>query len=1262
MVVQTPVMFEGAANISQGEIKAYRRFAFPPALGDSTHDPFFSVEHAPDWITSRGYQLYLEHDDGGEAVGSWNPDNATPTQVRAYRAHMISEHYIGHRFFSLDNTDLWIRDLAFQAYMDTFHGSFDEYRTRQSTPFSSRAPSRSASSIGSRAPSRADSSFSAVDSRPSSRASVIPSSYAPSSRSSSPISFNNNATVLLDGEDDSLAALAPPRMAPMLEDALTPSLPADAPPTIAKSRKGKQKASSPGIRLTRELAVDEIVPISTIPATWTVPRVPAAYLVELHDSIDVLKVGNRTVAIDGFIRSEDQDSWGGSGGHAKGDVQAAGFLPDLTESILCRRCHLSCNGIYTCEFFDATLFADCQRYEPDEEAMRALWRLELDANEREAASEPGRIARLYAQIQHSRCKIKCDGVPILKEYLDGTLSSKPPFIGCTKWNWAERFDHRYLPISDNINLNTLRFVMDNDGHLPGPPLTLNATCSLTVHPRIGKGLQHCPYSHILDGKIRTGRIVHRKCSTQMIIFVPIDKSSPVGRKTIVIPRNPHNHPTHPKTKPSADDRNMLSRAVEAIGVVGLTPQNLLNASSTALVYEGQRVAAVSPAFMDNRKVRKFIEEQKRKDYPRGMGWDGVLHHLSTKEPLLPKSERYIHTAMSKNGFKLVVTMQPQIASHMHNTLALNIDFTFKRVDGTMNEWEVAGMTDRFNRRLTFGSLFCDTASTEAFTQLFIELFDTITQVTGKPLKLAPFFPDANCRIVMLDGEVPQALGLGHFLAIYNNPAISGINSRDPVELLSHCLKTCEIHFERHIDELPRDISRTVIHRLKSITHLTTQAEIDDWHEFCASQTHIDIKNWYAHKVANTWVLPSVNKYLSKISHENWDITPNQSNIAETAHAGRNAETSIGVGLLTAILQSQARDNVRATELLQIERDGVTRKRWNGVGNREKLSAQRKVWRMKATAIRNDQLNSYDSLKSDRDAGLEDNKASLERQKQFEAEIKSLQEEMKIDRHRSDLKEKVIMLRREIDEEKAGRREWALRRAEIDSELAKLRGGPLAGVRINGRRPAERPLDDAQTAPDASLVENEEDADLYGGVEIETDSSLNLQEPSTPFNTVEPSGADVTDISRFKPSSSNFPDLPQRSERQLWDSSFNIPSFLSSSADFLDPNEQFEQSGITDNDLEMNSYNPTEDFLSYLEDPVFLRNLEMGATSLNMEADLPQLPMPMPSSPITESSDLPSAYPEMQGPSKKRTREPEVDEANIVAGSRQRTKSRRALGQ
>jgi hypothetical protein len=55
-----------------------------------------------------------------------------------------------------------------------------------------------------------------------------------------------------------------------------------------------------------------------------------------------------------------------------------------------------------------------------------------------------------------------------------------------------------------------------------------------------------------------------------------------------------------------------------------------------------------------------------------------------------------------------------------------------------------------------------------------------------------------------------------------------------------------------------------------------------------------------HKLANPWILPSTNKFPSKISADSWDITPNHSNYIETAHAGRNAETAIGVGLLTGI--------------------------------------------------------------------------------------------------------------------------------------------------------------------------------------------------------------------------------------------------------------------------------------------------------------------------------------------------------------------------
>ncbi|KAJ6582568.1 hypothetical protein DFH09DRAFT_845153, partial [Mycena vulgaris] len=207
--------------------------------------------------------------------------------------------------------------------------------------------------------------------------------------------------------------------------------------------------------------------------------------------------------------------------------------------------------------------------------------------------------------------------------------------------------------------------------------------------------------------------------------------------------------------------------------------------------------------------------------------------------------------------------------------------------------------------LTFASLYSDKKTREAFTQLFTELFDTIHQVTGKQLKLARFFPDANCRVIVLDGEFPQAQGLADFLATYNDPSISNIFSRTPEDMLGSCLITilngnCAPYLACHIDELPIYIPKPTIQCLKSIMGYNSKKEIDAWHKFCRAQTDPAINNWYPHKLANPWILPSVNKFLSKISTANWDITPHHSNYVETAHARRNAETAIHVQLLTGI--------------------------------------------------------------------------------------------------------------------------------------------------------------------------------------------------------------------------------------------------------------------------------------------------------------------------------------------------------------------------
>ncbi|KAJ7713619.1 hypothetical protein B0H16DRAFT_1252776, partial [Mycena metata] len=503
----------------------------------------------------------------------------------------------------------------------------------------------------------------------------------------------------------------------------------------------------------------------------------------------------------------------------------------------------------------------------------------------------------------------------------------------------------------NVKELELRFVMEHGGLLPPSrqSANMNETCTFTTHPRIG--MKNCRFSHVVDGKIIPAQMQRRPCPTRMIIFIPVAKvveATPALRHKAILPlRNPHNHPMHPKIKPSTDDRSKLGAAVQAVGLTGLTASKLLNAPITSMVYDGNRVAEQSPAFADARKVRDFITEQKKKEHPHGMGWDGE-----------------------------------------------------------MDEWEVAGFVDRFQRRLTFASWYCNSKSRVAFAHLFFEFFDAVKRLTGETLKLAPFYPDAKCRIIMLDGEVAQAQGLGDFLVNYNNPEISGIS--------------------------------TVIDKLKSIIYLTTQEEIDEWHRFCKAQTHPAIQSWYQQKIANPWILPSVNKFLSNITDDNWDITPNHSNIAETAHAGRNKETSTGVGLLTGIMQSEERDGIIAAELIQFNHDGVSRHRFNGAGEREKLSAQRRIWASRKKANRNEQITGYETLKAEREQGIGDNKASIERQKTLDAEIKSLQQELQQDKRRTDLKERINELRRDTGEEAAGRREWAVRRAEIDKELEALR--------------------------------------------------------------------------------------------------------------------------------------------------------------------------------------------------------------------------------
>ena len=98
---------------------------------------------------------------------------------------------------------------------------------------------------------------------------------------------------------------------------------------------------------------------------------------------------------------------------------------------------------------------------------------------------------------------------------------------------------------------------------------------------------------------------------------------------------------------------------------------------------------------------------------------------------------------------------------------------------------------------TVARIYCNHKSRAAFSSVFDGFFTSVEKATGSPLRFKAFDPAGNILSIHLDMEAAQMQGLGDALLRINNPAVSGIDERNPEILVQHVLKACSIHFERY---------------------------------------------------------------------------------------------------------------------------------------------------------------------------------------------------------------------------------------------------------------------------------------------------------------------------------------------------------------------------------------------------------------------------------------------------------------------------------
>lgn len=146
---------------------------------------------------------------------------------------------------------------------------------------------------------------------------------------------------------------------------------------------------------------------------------------------------------------------------------------------------------------------------------------------------------------------------------------------------------------------------------------------------------------------------------------------------------------------------------------------LYSAPSTLAIL-GMPLSEKHDGFRNKRALQDAVRAGKEKEAPAGFQWNGMdisffqilfprLHlQIYSGEGVVDKYEQdlkslkpedqYIWHLRMEGTVKLIVTANPVLASLIHSAQYLVCDYTFKRMNGDLNEWEVAIWWGAMNER------------------------------------------------------------------------------------------------------------------------------------------------------------------------------------------------------------------------------------------------------------------------------------------------------------------------------------------------------------------------------------------------------------------------------------------------------------------------------------------------------------------------------------------------------------------------------------
>ncbi|KAF8146377.1 hypothetical protein K438DRAFT_2093770 [Mycena galopus ATCC 62051] len=711
--------------------------------------------------------------------------------------------------------------------------------------------------------------------------------------------------------------------------------------TVLRPRKSATKATdaalkhNTGIQVTvgnghnNGIYVDRVVHLESAPENWEVLDDCVAYILDVSDTPECLKFRNKVLTVDGMIKKQCQDSLTGPTGSSKLSNLAQVLIleddNDMPVVVDCRRSNLSCGGFYTCSFVDEAYLENFERCETDsKDLISAPIRAAKTA---EAGSFIAIVTEFYQSVHSKYCQgttgdsdFACGDHAIMCKYSEviqgpndinipsdirvkqGPVNEKAYFIGCSNWSKNDSITHRFTKIPHSVQDLTLRKIfrgeavqVDDDDVVSGP-------CQQIVHPSHLPNNKLCPRTHFRDGKHVCGRFIKQDCPAKLLILIPADEGN---MHSVVIPAagKQHNHPLFSPTK---------------------VPFTAATASTRALL-KGKLPQEIHPSLINTRKRRELVFDKKVENFPYGTA---VWHEFELDRAREP-GDRYIHAVNTlADDTHVIVTVNPELAALTLEASWIMVETTFVVVHGKTNEWKLLVWLNDLDRCTVIGRVWSNRATREAFVLVWNGIFEDIQTITGQSLNFKVFSRSSSLLGALGDSEGAQAQALGDVIILrrLNLKPVDGVATVDVDTILMFVWKTCLVHFQRIFSRFP---TWTQMQTFKSITHSAVHPK---------TQTE-----------GYPWLLPSLNRKLSRMSSKFWDLTPRDTNPIEGSHAHNNQVNKTNATLLEAILSARQFDEENAQIIKASLESGIwengnnsIRARFSSQAARQSRSRQKKA--------------------------------------------------------------------------------------------------------------------------------------------------------------------------------------------------------------------------------------------------------------------------------------------------------------------------------